>query len=110
VKVRNALSIGKGERVFDGDHRIRAPLSRSLESALEVVRAWQLKGLNLDPQRPACTLRLLKDNRGVWIGRIPHHRHAGEPGRLRKPITRIFAACCARPANGQLLPLNQQFL
>jgi hypothetical protein len=70
-EVRNALSIGKGERVFDGDHRIRALLSRSLECALEVVRASHLKGLNLDLQRPACPLGLLKDNRGVWIGRTP---------------------------------------
>jgi hypothetical protein len=79
-EVDNALSIGKGERVFDRDHRIRALRSRSLECAVEVIRPSHLKGLNLYPQRPAYPLRLLEDNRGVWIGRIPEHRQTGEPG------------------------------
>jgi hypothetical protein len=58
-EVRNALSIGKGERVFGRDHRIWALPSRHLECAIEVVRASHLKGLNLDPQPSACLLRFM---------------------------------------------------
>jgi hypothetical protein len=52
-EVCNALLIGKRERVFDRDQRIRALLSRRLECAIEVVRASHLQRLNLDRQRPA---------------------------------------------------------
>jgi hypothetical protein len=78
-EVCNELSIINGERVFDCDQRIRVLPSRSFECAIEFVRASHLQGLNFDPQRPAGGLRLLEDQRGIRIGRIPKHGDAREP-------------------------------
>src|SRR5262245_4805936 len=80
-KVCNALSICTGERVFDGNQRVGALLSRRRECAIEVVRASHLQGLNLYPQYPACGLRLFEDDSGIRIGRIPKHSHTREAGK-----------------------------
>src|SRR5262249_42101971 len=75
---RNAHCITSGERVFDGNECIQTQSSRSIECAIEIVRASHLQGLDFYPQCPPPGLCFFEDERGIRIGRIPKHCHARE--------------------------------
>src|SRR5262245_18351075 len=75
-EIRNALSVTTGESVVYRDQCIWAQPSRRFEGAIEIVRASHVQGLHLYPQCSPAILRLLEDERGIRIGRIPKHCHA----------------------------------
>jgi len=98
-EVGNALSMSKGERIFDCNQRVRAFPSRSFECAVEVARGSHLQGLNLYP--PTRSLLFLENERGIRIGGIPKHRHASKPRHNLFSNSRTFIGGAASAARSQ---------
>ena len=84
-KVCNVLSMINGERVFDRNQGASVMTRRGVEGAIEVDRDSHFKGLNLNPQYLSRWLRLLKDKRGIRIGRIPE-----DGGTRERPGQNLF--------------------
>ena len=60
-----------GERVFDRDQGACVLTRRGVEGASQITGISHFQGLNLNLQYLSRLLRLLKDKRGIRIGRIP---------------------------------------
>jgi hypothetical protein len=94
---RNFHSMTICERIFDRDQGSCVLPRRSLQCALEIGGRPYLQRLKLDPQDPGRADRLLEDKRGIRIGRIPEHGHAGNSREKLCEQFRLLRLCAKRP-------------